>query len=47
MSRKERDWLKVLTRVLKRELRLKEAAFLMAVSYGAVLATAESFQSRR
>ncbi len=45
MSRKERDWLKVLTRVLKRELRLKEAAFLMAVSYRQCLRRLSRFKA--
>ncbi len=33
MSRKERDWMRVAARVVKGELLLKEAAFLMSVSY--------------
>ena len=45
MSRKERDWLKVLTRVVKRELQLKEAAFLMAVSYRQCLRRLSRFKA--
>jgi hypothetical protein len=45
MSRKERDWLKVLIRVVKRELRLKEAAFLMSVSYRQCLRRLSRFKA--
>jgi len=45
MSRKERDWLRVLVRVVKRELLVKEAAFLMSASYRQCLRRLKRFKS--
>ena len=45
MSRKERDWSQVLSRVERGELNVKEAAFLMSVSYRQCLRRIKRFRA--